>query len=258
MIKLGMPIMLGETLQNQAKLCKELGLQFIELNSNFKEYLPNRLNDDELLKIAHEHNIYYTMHLDDHFSPCHIDDTIAHAHVQSVLASIRAAKRLSIPLLNIHIAKMAVVTLPSGPVSLFDVYEEDCTAGLIAFRQACETEIGDADIKICIENYGGTHSSQFMQKVLAILLESHVFGLTFDIGHNAVSGFEDETIMMQYPERVYHYHIHDVLDRKDHLPLGDGELDIMKYLDMASSAVLEVKTVEGLKKSKEWLDETSV
>ena len=257
-MNLGMPIMLGETLQDQAKLCKELGLQFIELNANFKEYLPNRLNYDELLSLARENNIYYTMHLDDHFYPCHIDDTIAKAYMGSALASIRAAKRLSIPILNIHIAKMGVVTLPSGPVSLFDVYKDDCTAGLVAFRQACEAEIGDANIKICVENYGDTHSSQVMQETLEILLESDVFGLTFDIGHNATSGFKDEAIIMQYPDRVHHFHIHDAVDTKDHLPLGDGVLDIMNYLDMASSAVIEVKTVEGLKKSKEWLDEKSV
>ena len=257
-MKLGMPIMLGETLQAQGKLCKKLGLQFIELNANFKEYLPDRLDDEELLRISHENDLYYTMHLDDHFSPCHLDERVANAHVESALGSIRAAKRLSIPILNIHIAKMGVVTLPSGPVSLFDVYEADCIAKLIAFRQACEAEIGDAGIKICIENYGGTHRSHAMQKTLKILLESDVFGLTFDIGHNVTSGFEDETIIMQYPDRVYHFHIHDVLDGKDHLPLGEGELDIMHYLNMANSAVIEVKTVQGLIKSKEWLDETGV
>lgn len=255
---LGMPIMLGETLEDQVELCKQLGLQFIELNANFKEYLPHRLEYDALLRLADENDLYYTIHLDDHFSPCHLDERVANAHVAAVLDAIRAAKRLSVPILNIHIAKMGVVTLPSGPVSLFDVYEKDCTAGLIGFRQACEAEIGGADIKICIENYGGTHSAQFMQKTLALLLESDVFGLTWDIGHDATSGFDDEAIIMQYPDRVRHFHIHDVLGMKDHLPLGDGALDIMKYLHMASSAVIEVKTVEGLVKSKEWLDEQSV
>ncbi len=54
-------------------------------------------------------------------------------------------------------------------------------------------------------------------------------------------------------------HIHDASGRKNHLILGEGEVDLAKYLDLASSrncrAVIEVKTVAGLRRSAEWLKE---
>ena len=55
-------------------------------------------------------------------------------------------------------------------------------------------------------------------------------------------------------------HMHDVHDgRKDHLALGAGELDISKYRAIAdaqqSTVVVEVKTVEGLRQSVQWLHE---
>jgi sugar phosphate isomerase/epimerase len=54
-------------------------------------------------------------------------------------------------------------------------------------------------------------------------------------------------------------HCHDVKAGGDHLPLGAGELDIPRYLDVAQQhncrVLLETKTVAGLKQSVIWLKE---
>jgi len=52
-------------------------------------------------------------------------------------------------------------------------------------------------------------------------------------------------------------HIHDVVGRKNHLPLGTGELDLLKYFDLANGnncrVVIETKTIDGLKQSVDWM-----
>jgi len=57
-------------------------------------------------------------------------------------------------------------------------------------------------------------------------------------------------------------HIHDASGHKNHLKLGDGDVDLMKYLDLAKShecrVVLEIKTVDGLRQSVYWLKERGV
>ena len=54
-------------------------------------------------------------------------------------------------------------------------------------------------------------------------------------------------------------HLHDAIGRKNHLPLGVGELDLNSYLNLAQncdcSLVLEVKTLEGLTSSVNWMRE---
>ena len=46
-------------------------------------------------------------------------------------------------------------------------------------------------------------------EALDLLLESPVFALTFDIGHNHGIGGRDEGIILQRRERLRHFHFHD-------------------------------------------------
>lgn len=48
-------------------------------------------------------------------------------------------------------------------------------------------------------------------------------------------------------------HIHDAIGRKNHLPLGQGEIDIKEKILLGKKhkcrMVIETKTIEGLKES---------
>ena len=64
---------------------------------------------------------------------------------------------------------------------------------------------------------------------------------------------------MSHKEHLAHFHIHDGSENppKNHLALGDGEIDILERLSLAEKqncrCVLETKTVEALRKSVKWL-----
>lgn len=92
-------------------------------------------------------------------------------------------------------------------------------------------------------------------------MQSTAFALTFDVGHNAAAEYTDEPTIMEHIGSLYHMHIHDASGRNNHLMLGDGDVDLVKYLDLAKThdcrAVIEVKTVAGLRQSAKWLKKRS-
>ena len=62
----GMPTLIEtSTLEECAKLCAELGLNFIELNMNMPQYQLDKIDVDYFKSIADRYGIYYTIHLDE-------------------------------------------------------------------------------------------------------------------------------------------------------------------------------------------------
>jgi sugar phosphate isomerase/epimerase len=256
----GMPTLLEtKTLEECAELCRNLGLDFVELNMNLPQYQAEKIAVTEFERIAKKNSVFFTIHLDENLNPCDFNDRIADAYKSTALQSIEIAKQLSVPVLNMHLPAGVYFTLPDKKVFLFDEHEDAFLEKLASFRDACEAAIGESSIKICVENSSGYGRAAFLQKGLKLLLESPVFGLTFDIGHNCGIGGGDEPIILANRERLSHMHIHDARGERDHLAIGEGALDISKYLAMAQEldcrCVLETKTASGLRQSIVWLKE---
>ena len=257
MLNLGMPTMIETTsIEAGAKVCRELGLQFLELNINFPQYLLPELDAAELKRIAQAYGIFYTLHLDDEMSIADFNPYVAQGYCQTVLDAIALSKEVGIKKLNMHMSRGAKYTLPDRVVYFFEAYQEQYFARITAFRDACEKAIGDSGVMICVENTAGF--LPFQQKAIEILLESPVFGLTFDIGHNYCAKNADEAWILAHKDRLHHFHIHDAKDgTKDHRTLGTGELDVRRYLSIAESldcsVVVETKTVESLRESIGWI-----
>ena len=252
----GMPTLIEtSTLEECAKLCAELGLDFIELNMNLPQYQLDKIDVDYFKSIADKYGIYYTIHLDENLNVCDFNTYVADAYKKTVADAIKIAKLLNVRVLNMHMAKGVYFTLPDRKVLLFSEYKDRYLESIVDFRDMCENAIGGADIKICIENCDGYED--FQKEAIEILLESQVVALTFDVGHNHGIGGTDEEFIMKHKERLTHIHLHDAKGRKNHLTLGTGEMDIEKYLSLAKEqncrVVLETKTIAGLKQSVEWL-----
>lgn len=252
----GMPTMIEtRTLSQCAEVCHGLGLDFVELNLNFPQYLLHKLDAEELKHLARQYHIGYTIHLDDEMSVADFNPYVAQGYCKTVLDAIALAKRIGAKKLNMHMSRGAKYTLPTKVIYFFEAYEEEYLENMKTFRDACTEAIGDSDILICVENTNGF--LPFQKKALEILLESPVFGLTFDIGHNYCAKDADEAWILSHKDRLHHFHIHDAKDgSKDHLALGRGELDVRRYLALAEqhhcSVVLETKTVDGLTESVRW------
>ena len=257
MLKFGAPTMVEmENLEQAVQVCRDLRLDFLELNINFPQYLLDQLDVEKLRNLSEEYGIFYTLHLDDEMSIADFNPYIADGYCRTVYDAVELAKKLGIPKLNMHLSRGAKYTLPDRVIYFFEAYEAEYLERIRAFREECQARIGDSGILICVENTAGF--LPFQKKAVEILLESPVFGLTFDIGHNYCSGNMDEEFILSHKDRLKHFHIHDCVEgKKDHRTLGTGELDVGRYLNLAESlgctAVVETKTVESLAQSMAWI-----
>ena len=258
MLEFGMPTLMElPELEDCARLCNELGLRFVELNMCLPQYQIDKIDPERLNRIADKYGIYYTIHLDETISPCDFNPRVAAACLDTINDTILLSKRIGIKLLNTHLSLGTHFTLPEGKVLLFEKYHDEYLQNLTRFRDTCGANAG-SDVRICIENTP-TFTHRLGCETLDFLLESRTFAVTFDTGHDAVGNFEQRPVIDRRLDRLCHMHLHDALvrERRDHLPLGDGELDIDRYLDLAFErecrVVVEVKTVDGLRRSVEWL-----
>ncbi|MBZ9689358.1 sugar phosphate isomerase/epimerase [Clostridium estertheticum] len=251
-IDFGMPTLIEtNSIESCVKLCKELGLDFIELNMNLPQYQIENIDVQKLKSICEKENIYFTIHLDENISICDFNNGIAKAYVKTVLDTIDISKQLKIPVLNMHMSNGVYFTLPNEKIFLFNQYKDIYLTKLKEFRNMCKKAIGDSNIKICVENCNGY--KEFAIEGIDLLLKSNVFALTFDIGHShSVNGI-DEPFINRHIDRLYHMHVHDGNGGENHLPLGIGEINIRERIFLAREhkcrVVLEVKTIKGLKQS---------
>ena len=270
-MQFGMPTLIeNRTLEDNLVLCRELGLSFVELNMNFPEYQVNYLEwTDALKEFAEKAGVYFTIHLDEQLNIADFNPLVAGAYLETVRRTIEVAKKLlplrdrfgdaSQPLtINMHMHHGIYITLPDRKVQM---YERDFATYIGMwefFRERCEEWIGDSDIRIVIENTDGFRD--YEKRAIEIALMSPKFGLTWDIGHSKGIKEIDVPFIREHEDRLLHMHVHDATEQgRNHLALGDGELDLAERLATAKAhnarCVLETKTVEALRKSVAWLRE---
>ena len=269
-MQFGMPTLIeNKTLEDNIALCKRLGLKFIELNMNFPEYQLEQLEQTEtFIKAAEQAQIYYTIHLDENLNIADFNSLVTDAYLETVRRTIEIAKKL-LPLrnkygnptqpltVNMHMHHGIYITLPDRKVQMYERDFETYMKSFERFRKCCEKWIGESDIKIVVENTDGFRD--YERKSIEFLLESPFFALTWDIGHSKAIGEKDVPFIKSHVDRLIHFHIHDGSENppKNHLALGDGEIDLDDRLKLAESCnarcVLETKTVAALEKSVEYL-----
>ena len=253
----GMPTLIEtDSLEETVSLCKELDLSFIELNMNLPQYQIPELEDvNHYLRLQKQYGVFFTIHLDENLNIADFNELVANAYRQTVRRTIRVGKILGVPILNMHMNPGVHFTLPDRKVQLFEKYEDKYLTAISEFMKMCETEIGDSDLKISIENTDGF--SGYEQKAIDLLLESKFFSLTWDIGHSNSAGNVDENFLMERQSRLVHFHIHDSLGERNHLTLGTGEIDLLQRINIASAnhcrCVVETKTIQSLQQSVCWL-----
>ena len=269
-MQFGMPTLIeNRTLEENVDLCKRLNLNFIELNMNFPEYQADELeNTGRLISLAKNAGIYYTIHLDENLNIADFNRLVTEAYLETARRSINVAKELlplrdefgdrSQPLIiNMHMHHGIYITLPDRKVQLYDRDFDVYMKSFENFRSKCEEWIEDSDILIVIENTDGFR--EYEKRAIEYLIQSPKFGMTWDIGHSKATKEADVSFILEHKDNLVHFHIHDGREEppKNHLALGDGEIDLKERLDLARSrnarCVLETKTIEALEKSVQWL-----
>lgn len=270
MMQFGMPTLIeNSTLDENIALCRALGLSFIELNMNFPEYQLDQLeNWEDFCEKADVAGIYYTIHLDENLDVADFNPLVRNAYLETVRRTIAVAKKLVAlknrhgdpqqPItVNMHMNHGIYITLPDRKVQMYDRNFETYMAAFRQFIRCCETWIGDAEVKIAIENTSGFR--EYEKRAIETMLQSDCFVLTWDIGHSKAIRESDVPFILSHREKLKHFHIHDATEQppKNHLALGDGDIELAQRLNLAQTGharcVLETKTIAALQKSVAWL-----
>ena len=119
----------------------------------------------------------------------------------------------------------------------------------------CEEEIGDASLRVCIENVDSNAFTKSQLAVLPMFMQSPVFALTLDTGHEHCLSAVDAHVFSEYPEKLLHLHLHDARGKSAPLPLGTGDVAVTDRLTAlrGDTCLIEVKTLAGLSESVEYM-----
>lgn len=261
-MKYGMPTLVEcQGIEECAALAYECGLDFIEINMSFPQYLPAALDIERLKQIKKEKKLIFTIHADEQLNPFDFNEKVSKCYFEVMRDTIRFAKELEIPVINMHLLKGVYVTLPGQVILLSDVYADEYMTRVREFIAMCEAEIGESELKICIENVDSNPFTSSQIKALEYFMRSEKFALTLDTGHELCLDFKDSFVFERYPEKLVHMHLHDAKGKSAHLPLGTADVNIREKLGILptdKTCLIEVKTADGLRESLRFLREASL
>ncbi|UVI29410.1 sugar phosphate isomerase/epimerase family protein [Paenibacillus spongiae] len=252
-MKLGMPALVEyRSIADNIQLCNALGLDFIELNMNLPICMPENLSYSEIRAYKERYGLDFTIHLPEELDLSSYHPSIRKGHLERCKQTMEWANLSGIRTLNMHMNNGIYFTLPHSKVWINDQYESTFLELLHESYAELYRLAAAYEVELCIENTGNYHIPH-IRKALDQLSDFQNFYLTWDVGHDAKAGFEEEPAFTHFNDRIRHMHLHDYNGKSDHQPLYTGIVPIDDRLAFAQlkdlSVVIEVKTSESLRES---------
>ena len=249
--RFGMPTpMECRTYDDLIRFCKEVGYDFIELNTNFPLYTCEALKRADMFSRLEQEGIGYSIHLPEPLDLGALQSELRDAAL-SMIASFTAVVKPGTRFVC-HMNSGIRVSLPNEQVHIYDRYEHDYLDALEQLYGALDMILTSSGCVLCMENLGN-FNLPFIEKGLEMLLSSTQIGLTWDFGHDTTAHLVDTPFFESHSDAVREIHLHDSRDGSDHRPLFTGDADCEKALRFAQThsipLVVEVKTLEGLRSS---------
>lgn len=248
----GMPALIEhQELRPNLELCRELGLDFLELNMNMPYSFPENL-DARVMREAADGGLRFSMHLHDELDLGSLHLSVRQGHLARCEETLLWAAKNDVWLLNMHLNPGVYFTLPDRKVWVYDRYLEEYKVALKDSMTRLSSMASDLGIKICLENTGH-FSLPYMREAVESVLPLPSVGLCWDIGHDARSGHLEEGFMIKHLDKVWHMHFHDYDGKSDHQLPFTGTMDCPRYLRLARendmSVLVEVKTGSAVRQA---------
>lgn len=261
-MKIGIPALVEFTELNQlTDLCKELNLDFIELNMNMPYNFIENIKPLKLRKTTQDTGIEFTMHMPDDADLGTFYKSVREGYIKLFSDTLDWAHEAGVKLLNIHIIEGAKMTLPDKKVYIYDQYSDEYLKNFIDSIEILSEKAKKHDVIIAIEN-SNNFGKKYIQNVLDKATTYPNIKLTWDTGHDGVSGLIDREYLMRNSEHISHMHFHDCKGKSDHQIPFEGDLNIENLISFAKEKnirmLIEVKTVEALKRSVQILREKNL
>ena len=246
-MKIGMPILFEfDNLLDNIKLAENLGLDFIELNLNF-DYCRKEIEDKKrLLNLIKSSSLEYTLHFYDEADFATYDE-VSNAYLKLLKKYLKSSKELNIKLLNVHLNVGPVVTISGTKNYIYDREYNSYIKRLISNLNKVDKVCKKYGITLVLEN---TKTPEFLLKTY-LDLQKAGFKFNYDIGHDYVSESKLKNMFSNKSFDIKEFHFHDSTKTKDHLVLGEGEIDLKYFKNLITNqyVVLELKSSGDLKKS---------
>ena len=231
------------------------------MNIDLPQYGPERIDAALLRQVTAGGGIAFTAHLPENCDLGTFHGPVREGWRRLVEGALIWASEAGIPLLNLHLNPGVYFTLPDRKVWVYAQHEEEYRQRLRAsFCPLLELARGHG-LQLAVENtgdFGAAHLTGALSELL--VLGEGVLGLTWDVGHDFSGGEVDAPFMMEHRNRLVHMHLHDAIPGRNHLPLGEGHVDVEHMVALAQQlglgVVLETKSVEGLRLSVQRLRTT--
>lgn len=250
---LGMPALIEmPDLHGLVDLCQELELSFIELNMNMPENCPEALDPLEVRDVSRSTGIEFTLHSPDELDLGSLHPTVREGHLGRMREALGWSEQAGVKVINMHMSPGIYFTLPDRRVWIYDRYVDEFTANLWTAYHEMIPLAQASGVEICTENVNN-FDLPFVAQAVDELCCLDGFNLTWDIGHDARSGFKERELLLKHETRVRHMHLHDYNGKSDHQVPGTGMVDIRGMLDFARKrnirVLVEVKTAASLRES---------
>ena len=152
----GMPFLLETaTMEDACRLCRELGLSFVELNANFPACQAECLHPDELLRLKASYGIDFTFHVEEECDPFAFQGRVRDAWLDTLRQTMALAMAAGMPVINMHLPHGVYITLPGERVYLHARYRDHYLQAAEELRALCEDGLRGSDVRIAIENTDG-------------------------------------------------------------------------------------------------------
>lgn len=251
-MKLGMPILYEyETIEENIKLAKELNLDFIENNLNFKYGRDALENPTKLKEMLDDANLFQTLHFYDETDFASYKE-VTEAYLTLLEKYVSLGSKCNLKMLNIHLNKGPVCTI-SGVKNYiyekeFDEYKERLLYALNKARDICNKY----NVVLVIENVNHNAVIKYLDNAYKFLKDAG-FYFNYDIGHDSTNSFQLRKLNEELNLPFKEFHFHDSDSKKDHLDLGKGTIDLKYFKDLAEKngafVLVEVKSSDDLKTS---------
>jgi len=239
-MKLGMPQLYEfDTIEENLILAKELDLDFVELNLNFG-YCRSEMEAKTIAELLKKYNMEATLHFYDEADLGSYDEVVA-AYLTLLDRYAKLGKGY-IKQINMHMIPGPVVTISGVKNYIYEKEYDVYINRLITNFKKAEKICNDNGINMVIEN---TDNIPAYMKGVYKDLYNNGFRFCYDIGHDSLSYDIVYEVNSELNLPFDEFHIHDGTRKKCHLTLGEGEIDIKKFKELAiknnAYVVLEVK-----------------
>ena len=206
--------------QTEFILAKEIGIQLIEWTIDSKEVECNPIllseEHNSIIKLANANNISISSVTDDFF--------MENPPWNSDIKEVDRIHRNILTGMEIVGSRILVVPLVDNSTIL----DENIEANFFDFIAKLESALRKHSIKIAIESdFEPKKLSKFISK-----FDPEIIGINYDIGNSASLGFDPYEELNLYGDRVINVHVKDRLLGGTTVPLGSGNANLPKTIQL--------------------------